>query len=266
MPERVLYQEWRHANDATKYPFSDRATLTNAAGKVIPEGLFLDAALYPVGAAAGLFLSQVDITHSEATIWVGLTSNRLMASGTFSLLDNDGKITLTDANGRPAGLLVSEAQRLAVLASWGVGSHEFTRIQTEFAATVHFPVPAKGVSGIRIGATGPILTGDVWIVGSNGVVLRPDTGNEGERIMRLDVVGDPLFRRRLCDPEALFQTPRFITRVRVVGANQSFECTPDELGNIQLAVANGLATDTVLRLTPVREGIRIGAVGSPPET
>lgn len=78
----------------------------------------------------------------------------------------------------------------------------------------------------------------------------------------MDVVGDPFFRRRLCQPANLFQTPRFLRRLLVVGPNMQFECGPDAAGNVILTVANDLAADTVLRINSTETGIAIGAVGS----
>lgn len=271
MPEHVSTQEWRRSNETTHYPFSNRATLTNATGTVILEGALLDAALYPVGAETGLYLSRVEVTHEDVTLWVGVPGEPSLASGTFSLADPDGEVALADPAGRPAGVLVSEPTRLVTFQAMGVGEHEFTPAQTEFCATVHFPTPEVGVRGFVL-EDGTVLTGDVWLVGSDGVVLRTErvalAGScakdaDTVDVIRVDVVGDPLFRRRLCADAGLFQTPRPVKAIRVVGPNQTFDVTPDEFGDVKLTVGNNLVSDTVLRVSNGDDGITIGAAGTP---
>lgn len=270
MAERILTQQWRKQNEATRYPFSAAATLANAAGRVITEGTFLDAALYPVGPSAGLFLTRAVVTFQKVTLSVGTLADPAMAAGEFELVDPPDEVTFLDPYGRPAGVLVSEGRRLGLFQSWGVGTHEFTPGQTEFAASCVFPTPEVGVRGVRL-ETGEVFVGDVWLVGSDGVVFRVgdaelavpgQAATRTVRTIRLDVVGDAMFRRRLCQPNDLFETPRFLTAVRVVGPNMEFTLTPDAAGNVRLAAANDLAADTVLRIGNTPAGIEISAVGS----
>jgi hypothetical protein len=270
MAERTLFPEWRKQNDPTKYPFSDRARLVNGSGRVIVEGTFLDAAVHPVGVGSGVYLSKAVVTFQSATLYVGVPGDDAVASGEFSLLQPPDQVTLADAYGRPAGVLVSEGVRLALFRTWGVGTHEFEPADTEFAASCVFPTPEVGVRGVRLD-TGELFVGDVWLVGDDGVVLRasttrvPDPATGLSRTVtdvRVDVVGDPLFRRRLCTPTDLFQTPRFIRRVRVVGPNDEFVCEPDAAGDLKLTTANDLAADTVLRIGNTAEGLLVHAAGS----
>lgn len=250
MAERLLFPEWRAQNDTTKYPFSESATLVNEDGTMLLEGTFVDAAIYPIGGQVGLYITQVVIDHENVVVHIGTASIPSLCTGTFPLLDAEDIIPLVDAYGRPAGVLVSDSLRLAIFQSWGTGTHEFTRTQMEFATTVCVPTPEIGVRGIQL-ETGEILTGDVWLVGDDGVVFReetvvlPATCEQAERtvqVIRMDVVGDPLFRRRLCDATSQFETPRFIKTIRVVSIDGEFECTPDEHGNLQLTANNAEAT------------------------
>lgn len=267
---RVLFPEWRKQNEPTNYPFSERATLTNGNNRVLTEGTLLDAALYPVGGGVNLFMTKVVITFQSVTIYVGTQGQPEMASGGFDLVDPPDLVELTDQFGRPAGVLVSEGRRLGLFQSWGVGTHEFLLAETEFAASCVFPTPEIGVRGIRL-ETGEVFVGDVWLVGDDGVVLTADDvqvpvpGTCRTRTVtqiRVDVVGDPLFRRRLCQPRSLFETPRFVKTFKIIGPNMEFDATPDAAGNLRLTVINDLAADTVLRIGPVGDGIEIGAVGS----
>lgn len=96
MAERTIFPEWRKQNETTKYPFSARASLVNSANRVVVEGTFLDAALYPVGAGEGLFLSRAVITHQDVTLYVGDPSNRTLAHGTVPLVNAPDLLTLED--------------------------------------------------------------------------------------------------------------------------------------------------------------------------
>lgn len=270
MPEQRLFPQWRAQHASTAYPFTNQAGLTSDDGRVLLEGTFLDASLTIVGAQAGLYLSKVEITHQEVTLHVGDPVTPDLASGTFDLVSPSDDVVLTDLFGRPAGILVSESLRLAVFQSWGVGTHTFKQAQTEFCASICFPVPTAGVRGILL-EDGTVLSGDVWLIGADGVVLRADTVNvppscgvsaQSLRAVRIDVVGDPLFRRRLCFPADLFSTPNFVRRLRVLGPNsESFDVLPDALGNVLLVGNNDLADDTVLRVTTDGNQVILSAVG-----
>ena len=110
------------------------------------------------------------------------------------------------------------------------------------------PTPEPGLRGL-LTPGGDLFTGDVWIVGDNGVVVR-DTGDGN---IRIDIVGDPLFRRKLCGSVELFNTPNIIRTIN--------GCPPDEHGNFQLNVGDLITENTLLRINPTDTGLRIEAVG-----
>jgi len=268
MPERILFPEWRKQNDTTKYPFSERATLTNRQGKIILEGVFADANLYPVGGTVGLYLSKVVVTHSSVTLYVGNENAPELCSASFSVLAPPTLLELMDTYARPAGILVSAENRLNAFQTLGIGTHTFDRANTEFSATVCVPVPEVGVTGFVLD-DGTLLTGDVWLIGTDGVVLRKTTLTQEiacgvavtHDVIRVDIVGDPLYRRRLCDPQALFTTVNPIRSMQFVSDNLTFECAPAD-GNITIGVNNAAATDTILRITNTETGIKINTAGA----
>ncbi len=258
--QRNINREWRAQNDSTRYPFSSQATLTSRDGRSLVEGTFLDAALHPVGGQVGMYLSRVAITHQEVTVWVGDAGSALRCSGTFDLIRPDDLVALFDADGRSAGVLVSESARLGIFQSWGVGEHNFARADSEFCACCCTPTPEAGLRGVRL-PDGEVLTGEVWLLGDDGVVLRSSqevVGGRSVTVVRVDVVGDPLFRRRLCSPDELFVTPNFVKTLRVVHSGGTFDCVPDEHGNVRLA-ADG--EGTVLRVRTTGDGLVIGMAG-----
>lgn len=252
---RTLFPEWIAQQAGTRYPFGESASLSN--GEVsIPVGMFADAAVYPVGGGDGLHLTQVEIGFPSATVSIGTATNKKLASATFPLASPPETLTFEDVFGRPAGMLLATEGRLGEMMGWGVGVHVFDETQTAFATTCVFPTPEVGVRGVVLD-DGSFFAGDFWLVGSDGVVLRKD-----EDKIRIDIVGDPLFRRKLCNGGE-FSAPKFVRAIRFVASNGEFVATPDDLGTISLTTANNLAADSVLRIDFADDGIEIFAVGSP---
>jgi len=271
MSERILYPEWRDQNRDTKYPFSDSAKMRNRHGVVIPNNLFVDAIIHPIGGRERMYLSKVIIQYDRAILFIGDVGARERCFGIIPFSGNlSDKVELQDQFGRPAGLLLgSDSSNLLNLASWGQGSHEFDIEDSEFCANVCVPLPVNG--GIRgfILEDGTYVSGDVWFVGENGVILdyvtveRRDFTAEDNQTETLDgivinVVGDPLFKRKFCDN--VFQTPRFIKRIKVIGPNGQIILTPDPQGNINFYTSNRLSSDSPLRLIGTENGIIVGVV------
>ena len=270
---RIKHPEWIASGTSTNYPFASTATMVNNNGITIPQNLFADASLYPVGAGSRLYLSRVSITNQRATLWIGDESTALLASTQFNLVSPPSTLRLVDAYDRPAGLFVSEPTRLVGLQSWSVGTHNFTLVQSEFVTTVSAAVPSVGVQGFVLD-DGSLHTGDAWIIGDDGVVVsgedmtidvqNEDGSSQQEvvRVLRVDIVGDPLFRRRLCDDNATNR--RFVQSVTIRKNNKSFTCLPDQLGDIKLIAGNYAADDTVLRVRGGEGKLVIEAVGDEP--
>lgn len=267
---RVLHPEWRDVNEPIAYPFVDDATLRNSTGRFIPEGTFLDATLYPIGGGEKLRLSQVQVSHEEVVIYIGDQVNERIAYGRFSLLDPPNDLRLVDFWGRAAGLLVSAAERLALFQAWGLGTHSFDVTATEFVTDVCIPTPEIGLRGFVL-EDGSVFTGDIWLVGEDGVVLSTTTQQPGdasgicgpspepETVIRVDVVGDPLFRRRLCGSALV--TPRFLQTITAVRGDKKFVCGPNETGDIKITVGHQDSPDTILRVRTTPQGLIIEAVG-----
>ena len=265
---RIKHPEWRDSREPTHYPFSDNATLVNDDNLVLFPDTFLDAAFYPVGGKAGGYISQIDITTSQATIWYGDDEAIQRAYGQFDLASPTDNLRFVDTAGRPAGLIVSEALRMAVFQSWPIGEHEFTQDQASLVTAVCLPAPELGVRGIQVD-DGTVLTGDVYIVGGDGVIVSCSEVTEDGNCeaaaathyeIKFDIVGDPLWRRSECAP-GLFTTPRFLESVTFQKGPRSLQCGPGTLGNLKLLVGNTAAEDTILRIRPTDSGVVIEAVG-----
>lgn len=245
----VLFPEFRDQHKDGWYPFADDTALVTPAGLVITPGTILDAAVYPIGGDARMRLGSVVVTATTVTFVIKNTAGVAMAFGEFQKLDPPTVVELLDTLGRPAGAMVCDPVLLATFQTWDVGTHDFGRGIAEFVASVTVPTPEIGLRGIRT-EDGDLLTGDVWLVGDAGIAIREEDG-----FIRIDVVGDPLFIRRLCQPFELFTTPNFIETINGIA--------PDEYGNFAITVTNSQAVDTALRIYPVDEStLRVSVVGS----
>jgi hypothetical protein len=230
--------DYRDENRSSRYPFADGSTLVADTGLVLDPALFLDASIYPIGAPAFCALTVIEVSNRLIVIWVGDPDEPRRASCAFDPLAVPSELRLSDPYGRPAGLLLADQAALAGGQSWDVGTHVFPSGSADFAVSCVIPSPEVGVRGFITG-DGDLLTGDVWWVGEHGVVVRAD----GKRTIRIDVVGDPLFVRRLCFPRGLFSTPRFIRTINGI--------PPGPDGDFRILVDSMTVPDTVLRIYPL---------------
>lgn len=249
---RILFPEFRDEQSDSKYPFADYATLTSVTGAVQLTGdTFIDATLFPIGAQSRVYISSINVTAQTVTIYLGDDQTAGIAAARYSAVNPpaNGVLAFTDNYGRPAGLIVSSPLRLSTITTWPEGTHTFDIEATEFVSTTHVPAREPGVRGF-VTADGRVLTGDVWLIGDAGVVLRraptPNT-------VRIDVVGIPLFKRFVCEPLDDFAPRRYLKTIN--------GCGPDAYGNFTITATGELADDAVLRVYPQNGTITFEAVG-----
>ncbi len=269
---RIRHPEWQASLEDTKYPFEPSATLTNESGEAIPENTFLDAHLYPIGGSVGMYISKIEVTSSQVVIYISDSVKQDIATATYPINQSQTYVRFVDAHSRPAGIAVTDSVRLGALSALGVGEHEFTSEQTRFCATVCMPTPEIGVRGVVLD-DGSVISGEIWMVGENGVVLSNEVHttqqtcaapSEDQSVIRLDVVGDPLFLRKLCDPNELFATPKFLTTIKIKNESYEFDYVPDERGYIYIQGNDSLATKAALRINTSSDGkIELAVAGTP---
>ena len=272
MAERTIHPQWRDANEASKYPFADTATLTSLTGVSIEEDTFLDAHLYPIGNTANLHISSIVVSAPNVTINIGTTTNSVICSVTFDLFSStsvlssasliDYSLKFVDAYNSPAGVLVSDAIRLSRFRSWNEGTHSFLSEETEFCASVSTPTPEEGLRGMTT-VTDDFIAGDIWLVGENGIVLRKvDTDTDNCHVIQVDAVGDPLFRRRLCEDKTLtlndtkynlFENKSYLRTINKI--------PPDLYGNYVISAGDTTTPSTALRIVSTPDGIKLKVVG-----
>lgn len=253
--ERILYPQFRDEQADSRYPFADRATLLSTDGlQEIGRDTFIDAAIYTINGDRQAHISAITVTPQLVTIYIGDVGDNRRASASFNPLASpeDGVLNVFDIYSRPAGMLLSPPLALARFSGWPTGTHVFTQAATEFVASVVIPAREPGVRGL-VADDLALLTGDVWIIGERGVVVR----QEDEEVVRVDIIGEPLFNRYLCDPVQRFQPKTFL---RTITVNRT-TCGPNEFGGFNITATNHGVNDTVLRIYPQDGNIRIDAIG-----
>lgn len=249
---RILYPAFREETTPTRYPFADTATLqANNSDFNIGVDSFIDASLYPIGAGVGLHISRIETSATQTRIVITDAANTSEFIAEYSTLQPPSDlIEIVDAFDRPAGYLLSTADKLASFGTQNA-THEFDRAATEFAATTVIPAREPGVRGVQT-TKSKLLTKDVWLVGDMGVQLT----HKGNGVIRVDVVGEPLFKRALCEVNTDFPAKKYVRTIN--------GCGPDQFGNFIITPTREAAPDSILRVYPSASGIVIEAVGRAP--
>lgn len=254
---RILFPDFRDEQGDSRYPFADTATLlADNATTAISRDAFIDASLYVIGARRRVYISKITIAAQKITIQIGDENTVNLASTSFVpnpiQAPENGVLTLTDLRGRPAGAIVADVDKLVLFSGWDVGVYTFQPTATEFAASVCIPANEPGVRG-ALTANDDLITGDLWLIGDGGVVIRHEGEQNGYQIIRVDIVGVPLFSRFVCIPFERFTPKNFVKTIN--------NCPPDEYGNFTVTATGFEAEDTVLRVTHKDGIIFIDAVG-----
>jgi hypothetical protein len=255
---RILFPDFREEQRDSRYPFVDTATLVSGDGRVqIERDTFIDAVFHIINATNRIHISSVVVTTQNVTINLGDEFNTRVASVSFfptPVQDTQsGALQIFDPLGRPAGTLVTAAEKLSLFAGWAIGTYEFDVAATEFVATTVIPANEPGVRGVKTTSTQNLMTGDIWLIGDGGVTFRHEGVKDGKQIIRVDITGVPLFQRYQCLPFDRFQSKNFVRTIN--------NCPPDEYGNFTLTATGQQAEDTVLRVSQGDGIIFIDAIG-----
>lgn len=252
---RVLYPQFRDEQSDSRYPFADRASLLSTERKLdVGRDTFIDATLYPIGGTRQAYISAIIVTPRLVTIQIGDPAVKNRATTSYNPLSppEDGVLSLQDGYGRPAGALLSTPLALSRFSGWPAETHTFAVTATEFVATVVIPAREPGVRALTVDGK-DIFTGDAWLIGSRGVVVRA----EDAQTVRIDIIGEPLFARYICDPINRFQPKNFVRTLTINGVT----CGPDDYGNFVFTATGHGAPDTILRIYPQDGVVKIDTVG-----
>jgi hypothetical protein len=247
---RLLFPDFRDEQSDSRYPFVDTATLTATDGVTkILRDTFIDATFFVINGGRQIYIASVVVAPRLITIIFGDENSDNVASAEFVpnpiQAPSTGALNIFDIYGRPAGTIVSATDRLTTFAGWAVGTYDFELEATTFTATTIIPANEPGVRALTAVNSG-LITGDVWLIGDGGVVIRHEGVQDDANIIRVDIVGVPLFSRFVCLPFDRF-TPK--TFVRTING-----CEPDQYGNFSITSSDYETEDPVLRITQ-RDGI-----------
>jgi hypothetical protein len=247
---RIIFPQFRDEQSDSRYPFIDTATLRTG-NLEIGRTAIVDAVLYPIGGIARAYISTIEVTTQTVTIWIGAQNNNKICKAEFSAVSSGvlEDLPLVDNYNRPAGLLLVDGIEIAKLAGWPQGSHVFRATTTEFVSSVVIPAQEPGVRAV-LPATDELMTDDIWLVGDQGIVVR----GISEQVIRIDIVGEPLFRRLLCGPINQFDPPQFVKTIN--------GCPPDIYGSFIITATDINVEDTALRVYPENNGLRIDLLGT----
>lgn len=269
---RVLYPTYYDESVDAAYPFAGNVSRSNGSVR-IDDDIFVDARLYPPDGSHDLYVSEINIGN-EITVTLANGGGEV-ATGSFDRNDPPDEIHFTTSSGAYVGLLRGYVNKkdtnsigirgLRKLAGWSDGTYSFGAVSTQFAPTVVVPQPQQCVRSITL-ESGEVFTGDVYLVGERGVQL---TVNDAvlsssssqsisfDNVIRVDVIGDPLYVRRECEDEGIDMTSdRIIKKIRFDGSL----IEPDETGGFKLMVGKDATSSDApaLRLTPIVNGLRVG--------
>jgi hypothetical protein len=266
---RILFPEFRDEQSDSKYPFADYVTLTANDGiSIIAGDTFIDATFFPIGGGRRLHITAITIGVQAISITVGDTNTPALITATYNpaMPPIDGVLQFFDVYDRPAGMLLSNPLSLGRFSTWTTNVYTFEPTATEFVASVSIPANEPGVRGV-LSPTGALLAGDIWLLGDAGIVIRREQNTES--VIRVDVVGVPLFKRFVCEPLDDFPAKNYLQTIN--------GCGPDAYGNFTItATGEGVLArtraarpdhpqewkdDTVLRVYPQNGTIVFDAVG-----
>jgi len=240
--------EYRRLNLASRYPFGDPATLRASDGLVLGADVLLDARLAIPGSPPRVALTAIASEVEATTFRFGWPDGRGAASARVPAGTSPEVVEVLAADGRPAGILVLDADAFAAVQGWPYGEHAFPDGSADLAPSCLEPAPAAGVAAVGV-ADGAALDGIVHLIGSDGVVLQVDEAT-GDVVFH--AVGDPLSARKACrDAGGTYEAPRFVRTINGVG--------PDASGRFLLAAAGVARGSTILRIEPDgTDGVAIG--------
>ncbi len=250
-----------HASFSGKYPFSDNATLVSREGYVLSPSFLADAALYPMGGGHQQFLSKIEVKNGLLTVTIADDTGDLASGSCYQ--GKDSELLLLDVYGRPAGVLLGmQGYEAGVFPDVPDGVYNFDQEATVFVPTCVLPQPQDVAEGFLL-AAGTYYSGNVWMVGKDGVVLEV---KPTDNTIQVHLVGDPWFKRRQCAQDTQTYTPPTpLKKIKLVMDDQAdafIYLVPDVNGNVTFTTGNNQASDNVLRIEPMSYGLRMYVVGT----
>lgn len=250
-----IFNSWRDENAVKNYPFTDNGPPTDGRW-TLPLAAFVDANIHPPDTAGGYYLARLRLDdNGDVQIEIGSLDSASAAMGTWSqILPDLSVIPLYSRNNSPAGVLVVDPVAMAEVRTYLVsGEVRFIPGTAAFVASTwnytNSPPPTEIRDGERV-----VIGDDLYLVAEDGVRL--SVARNGQfPIVFVHAVGDPLARLRECVDEPI---PRFIREVVFQHGSKTISCTPNDLGEVFMAVVSRENTNSALRLYSSPGEIQIG--------
>jgi hypothetical protein len=230
-------------------------------------GALVDASVYPAGGGVGQYISAITV-GAGAVLYEISDATGVLCSGESRADGQDFDAWLYDKRKRPSGVLVASSDAPAVFGALPEGRHEFAPAATELVASCVLPQPQVALTALTANDSDP-LTGDVWLVGSDGVYFHGGGGESTDNgvtdgVIRMDVGGDPFFAATTPDgkPGPAVNPLRHIKLVFAAFGNESILLMPDEFGNFSLTPGTLLKSNPVLRVESEEHTLRIRVLGN----
>jgi hypothetical protein len=181
----TLHQEYQNQNRYRRFPFADHATLVATNGAQLPDDFMVDAMLYPLNLASGIYVSKIDYGTQQITFADTLTST-VYGVATWSSTSTTAYAYTTDTQAVLMGAVTLGEGRKQKNA----GILQFTAEATPLVPAAYFGLNQPGVRGFILD-DGTRYTGDVTFEGRNGVNVTSYVDERGRSIIEINITGVP---------------------------------------------------------------------------
>jgi len=256
------------------YPFTAASTFTSTNGVFIPPTFLTDARIYSPGATVPIYVSKIRVTQTNIVMTINDYLGEI-GSAIFSY-DNKSTVSILDQYKREVGVLIGNFDQIRTITKPNT-SLEFTQAALEFITSVIIPVPIFSIKNIFAEESTIAASGEVWLIGEDGVKLETvDSDNDGTAdSVRINIISDPLFKRKLCSDTLEFSTKRGLKGIIVKNENdEETVVLPDVFGNIQIVIGNGtdqngspipsLVNSNIMRIFSGQNSLKFKVLGNMP--
>lgn len=189
---------WSQETKRSPFPFVDLATLKDASGLLtLSSSWILDARLWPaMSAPAKVYLQSIERSKGLLRFTIASTEEVLCTAEVSDFTKK--RIAFFGAQGTQAGFMSFAAGGLQHIYDRPSATYLFPVEATEFVPAAVSPALIAGLGSVK-DSRGNAVRGEIRVVGGEGVSLHVLPGN----LIRVDVIGDPYYRRDTCENEEL---------------------------------------------------------------
>lgn len=227
---------WYQETLRNPYPFVDTASLTDASGLLkLQKGWIIEARIWAsMETAARTYLRSIARTKDLLTFTISTTEEDLCTAEVTDFTKT--RLAFFDAGGSQVGYMTFAPGALSLIHDRASQVYQFSVDAAEFTAGSVISVRSSGLNSIR-DAQAAAISEELILVGGEGIALHVIDGST----IRVDVIGDPYFRRDICDDRDFLG--RVINPVRQIAwmdkvSGEAGVCKPFT-GAIVTAVAPG---------------------------